>query len=179
MLEIIIHIVKNTMIINLYHTIIKLIRIDIMQKIPQSSTENIVEYNKIIDEKINKIINNKINNINLKNYLFGILPEKLVKIILGIFEGDDDNDRNGNIIDLLNIIDKILISNTEFTFNRDDSKTFKTLTQNVYPYFKNYLEINIKKIKKITDGYLSMILNFRIKLIILIKTLNKANTEKI
>ena len=142
--DIIKHVVKNTMIVNLYHTIIKLLRADLMMKIPQQSTETDYDYNIKIQDKINKIMSTEINNITLKDYLFETLTEKLVKVTLNIYEGDDDDDKNTNIITLLTFIDKILASNTEFAIiNTDESKTLKMLTQSVYPYFKNYFEINI------------------------------------
>ncbi len=176
--DIIKHVVKNTMIVNLYHTIIKLIRADLMMKIPQQSSENDIDYNIKIQNKINNIMNTEINNISLKDYLFETLTEKLVKVTLNIYEGDDDDDKNTNIINLLTFIDKLLASNTEFAIiNTEESKTLKMLTQNIYPYFKNYFEINIKKMKKVIDGYLSMLLTFGFKLKILQKVLYKAQTE--
>ena len=179
-IDIIKHVVKNTMIVNLYHTIIKLLRADLMMKIPQQSTETDYDYNIKIQDKINKVMSTEINNITLKDYLFETLTEKLVKVTLNIYEGDDDDDKNTNIITLLTFIDKILASNTEFTIiNTDESKTLKMLTQNVYPYFKNYFEINIKKMKKVIDGYLSMLLTFGFKLNILQKVLQKGQTEPI
>jgi ankyrin repeat protein len=176
--DIIKHVVKNTMIVNLYHTIIKLLRADLMMKIPQQSTETDYDYNIKIQDKINKIMSTEINNITLKDYLFETLTEKLVKVTLNIYEGDDDDDKNTNIITLLTFIDKILASNTEFAIiNSDESKTLKMLTQSVYPYFKNYFEINIKKMKKVIDGYLSMLLTFGFKLKILQKVLQKGQME--
>jgi hypothetical protein len=177
-IDIIKHVVKNTMIVNLYHTIIKLIKADLIMKIPQQSSENDIDYNIKIQNKINTIMSTEINNISFKDYLFETLTEKLVKVTLNIYEGEEDDDKNTNIINLLTFIDKILASNTEFAIiNTEESKTLKMLTQNVYPYFKNYFEINIKKMKKVIDGYLSMLLTFGFKLKILQKVLNKAQQE--
>lgn len=176
-LEIIIHIVKTTMIVNLYHTIIKLLRSELMVKIPKTTDD--IKYHQDIDKKIDNIMSQNVGNINIKDYLFEILPEKLVKVSLGIYENDEDYDRNTQIITLLTYIDTILTSTSEFALiNVDESKTLKILSQNVYPYFKNYFEINIKKMKKISDGYLSMILNLSTKLNILEIVLQKAKTEK-
>jgi ankyrin repeat protein len=178
-IDIIKHVVKNTMIVNLYHTIIKLLRADLIIKIPQQSDERDNAYNIKIQNIINEIMDTEINNVSLKKYLFETLTEKLVKVTLNIYEGDDDDDKNTNIITLLTFIDKLLASNTKFSIiNVDESKTLKMLTQNVYPYFKNYFEINIKKMKKVVDGYLSMLLTFGLKLNILQKVLQKAKTEQ-
>ena len=179
LLDIIKHIVKNIMITNLYHTIIKLLRAEIQLKIPRISTEDEVEYYKKIDDKITAIINTEVNKNNLLNYLFEILPEKIVKISLNIYEDENDDDKNTSIINLLLFIDKILIANTEFALTKENSKTLKMLSKDIYPYFKNNFEINIKRMKKIADGYFSMILNFSSKLEILEQILEKAKNETI
>jgi len=175
-MDILIHITKNTMIVNLYHLLLKLLRNELRSKIPQQAKTDI-EYSKLIDDKIKEIFTSRYNNISLKEYLFGVVPEKIVKITLEIFEHEDDDDKTKNIVELLGYIDKLLYSNSQSLINKDDSKLIKILNQNVYPYFKNYFEINIKKLKKITDGYYSMLNNFSNKLVILDKILIKAKTE--
>ncbi len=177
-LEIIIHIVNHTMIINLYHVILKLLRTELEGKIPKQTGEDDDVYHAKIDDNVDKIINTTVNNVNLKKYLFEKLGEKLVKICLGIFEDDTDPDKSGNIINLLTFIDKILVANTTISMTRESSKTLKLLNQNVYPYFKNYFDINIKKLKQVTDNYLSMLLGFSTKIEILDKVLQKAVQEK-
>ncbi len=174
-IDIIIHVTKHTLIINLYNMILKLLRNEMITKNPIKSSENEVAYHKMIDEKVMDIMSTRINNLTLKEYLFDIIPEKIVKISLEIYGEDDD--KNKSIIDLLNYIEKFLISNALIQINRDDSKLIRLLNQNVYPYFKNYLEINIRKFKKITDGYLSMLNSFSNNLSILDKVLWKAQSE--
>lgn len=180
-MNILIHITKNTMIVNLYHLLLKLLRNELKSKISKTNTGidyiDDQNYSNLIDEKIKEIITSRYNNISLKEYLFDIIPEKIVKISLEIFEYEDDDDKTKNIIELLSYIDKLLYSNSQSLINKDDSKLIKILNQNVYPYFKNYFEINIKKLKKITDGYYSMLNNFSNKLVILNKILLKAQTE--
>lgn len=176
-IDIIVHITKHTLIVNLYHMILKLLRKELISKVQKKETDTQEQYNDYIDETIKKIINTKINNITIKEYLFDIIPEKIVKLSLEIFEYEDDDDKNKSIIDLFNFIEKFLILNEQIQINKDDSKMLKLLNQNVYPYFKNYFEINIKKLKKITDGYYSMLLNFNDKIYILDKVLQKAHTE--
>lgn len=176
-MDIIIHITKHTLIVNLYHIILKLLRNELITKIKKTEIQTDNDYNIYIDETIKKIINTKVNNITIKEYLFDIIPEKIVKLSLEIFEYEDDDDKNKSIVDLFNFIEKFLISNTQVQINKDDSKMIKLLNQNVYPYFKNYFEINIKKMKKITDGYYSMLLNFNDKIYILDKVLKKAQKE--
>lgn len=176
-MDIIIHITKHTLIVNLYHILLKLLRKEVISKIQKKETDTEEQYNINIDDTITKIINTKINDITIKDYLFDIIPEKIVKISLEIFEYEDDDDKNKSILDLLSFIEKLLISNTQIQINKEESKMIKLLNQNVYPYFKNYFEINIKKLKKITDGYYSMLLNQNNNIYILDKVLKKAQYE--
>lgn len=172
-MDIIIHITKHTLMVNFYHMILKLLRNEIMNK--KTSIYSDKKYYNKIDDEIKNIINTRFNDKSLKEYIFDTLPEKIVKITLEIYEYEDDEDKNKSIIDLFSFIEKLLLSAT--SLDKNDSKMLRLLNQNVYPYFKNYFEINIKKLKKITDGYYSMLLNFGDKLYILEKILKKAQTE--
>ncbi len=176
-LETIIHVVNHTMIINLYHVILKLLRNELESKIPQQDGEDDIAYNTKLETNMDSIINTTVNNINIKTYLFEVLGEKLVKVCLGIFEDESDPDKSTSIMNLLSFIDKILVTNTAINISRDSSKTLKLLNQHVYPYFKNYFEINIKKLKMVADNYLSMIMGFSAKIDILEIVLQKASKE--
>jgi len=176
-MDIIIHVTKYTQVVNLYHMILKLLRSELISKIPHKSTESDISYFSMIDQQVKNIVTTKLNDISLIDYLFDILPEKLVKISLEIFEYDEDDDKNKSLIEVLSHIDKFISVNTTIQINKEDSRMLKLLSQNVYPYFKNYFEINIKKLKKIADGYYSMLNNFSGKLNILQKVLAKAQTE--
>jgi len=176
-MNIIIHVIKNTMMVNLYHIIIKLLRAEIELSYPQQDNEDAVDFDKRIDKLLKKVINVELNNISLTSYLFDILPEKIVKITLNIYEDDEDDDKNTNISKLLLFIHELLSANTVVPLNKDTSKTLNVLNKSIYPYFKVYLEIYIKKMKKIMDGYLSMVSNLYTKLNILDKVLVKSSME--
>ncbi len=177
-INIFIHVIKNTLLVNLYHIIEKLVRTELIAKIQRLSGQTEIEYERELDDKVQKIMNSTINNTNIKNYIFNILPEKVLKNILNLYENDDDDDKKNNIITLLEFINKILESNTVIQINKDGSNIITTLDTHVYPYFKEYLEATIINIKKLTDGYLSMILNLSSKLNLFKHIINKALNEK-
>ena len=172
-----VHIIKNTMMVNLYHIIEKLLRVELVNKIPKLSSETEIDYENKLDKKVEKIIESTINNVNIKTYLFDILPAKLIKNVLNLYENDDDDDKKINIISLLEFINKILETNTIIQINKENSKIITTLDGHVYPYFKEYLDISINYIKKFTDGYLSTLLNLSSKLNLFYNIVKKAKTE--
>ena len=177
-IDIFVHIIRNTIMVNLYHIIEKLLRVEIVNKIQRLSNQPQIDYEKELDEKVKKITESTINNVNIKTYLFDVLPEKLVKSVLNLYENDDDDDKKTNIITLFEFINKILEANTIIQINKDNSKIITTLDAHVYPYFKEYIDIVINNMKKFTDGYLSMLLDLSSKLSLFRHIVNKAYKEK-
>ena len=177
-INIFIHIIKNTLFVNLYHIIEKLIRVEITNKIQRVSGQTQIDYERELDETVTKIIESTVNNINIKIYLFDTLPEKIIKILLNLYENDDDDDKKTNIITLFEFINRILETNTIMQINKDTSKIIPTLNEHVYPYFKEYLDSTVTNMKKTIDGYLSNILNLYSKLNLFKNIVNKAYTEK-
>ena len=170
------HILKNTMLVNLYHIIEKLVRLELIDKLPMLSNER--KYYKDLDDDVEKIMNTTVLNLSIKKYLFEIIPKKVLKVSLQIYENEDDEDRNTNLINIFDFINKLLEANTETISIKSDSKIIKTLNTYVYPYFKEYLDANIKMMKKITDGYFSMIISLEPKLEIFDMIIKKAISEK-
>ena len=169
------HILKNTMLVNLYHIIEKLVRLELIDKLPMPSNER--KYYKELDDDVEKIMNTTVLNLSIRKYIFEIIPKKILKVSLQIYENEDDEDKNTNLINIFDFINKLLESNIEISI-KSDSKIIKTLNTYVYPYFKEYLDINIKMMKKITDGYFSMIISLEPKLEIFDMIIKKAVSEK-
>lgn len=165
--DIIVHIVKNIMCVNLYHILLKLIRAELININP-ISTNSPIDYENLIDIKIKDIF----EKTKLKNYIFEILPNTLTKYVLNIV--DEENDKNMDITLQLKNIDRY-IELTELS--REEIKINKILREFVYPYFKEYFNTNITNLKKITDGYLAMIMDLSTKLEIYDNILDKKLTE--
>jgi ankyrin repeat protein len=177
-IEILEHIIRNTLMVNLYHIIEKLIRLEVVNRIQRLATQSEVEFEQELDDKVRNIINSSINNVNIKMYLFEVLPNKLIKIVLNLYENDDDDDKKLNLLNVFDFIIKILEANTTVIINKDNSKIITTLETHVFPYFKEYIDTTIVSMKKFIDGYLSMILNLSSKLKIFRHIVNKAHLEK-
>jgi ankyrin repeat protein len=166
--EIIVHIVKNIMCVNLYHIILKLIRAELINI--YTNIDDIQKYESFIDSKI-KVIFKK---TKLKEYIFEILPQTLTKFVLNII--DEDDDKNTDITIQLKNIDRFIEQSEIY---KEDTKILKIMREYVYPYFKEYFQTNIMNLKKITDGYLAMIMDLSTKLEIYDNILNKKSSENL
>ena len=172
------HIIKNTMLVNLYHIVQKLIRVELASKMPNVKLIDDDEYNNILDENVVKIATTEINNMSIKKYIFEILPKKIIKNTLNLYENDEDDDKSITLVGLLEYINKLLEPNIIISITKDD-KIVRTLNEYVYPYFKDYIDINVKMMKKLTDTYLSMIISLNPKLNMYNLIVKKAVTERI
>jgi hypothetical protein len=78
-------------------------------------------------------------------------------------------------------ISKLLESNTVISLSsigKDDStQIMKELKEKIYPYFKDYLETNIKIIKRFIDGYMNSLINYGESVNIYSMLLDKAFME--
>lgn len=175
--DIFIHIVKNTMCVNFYHILLKIIRAELHAKIPKQSGESDVKYEERIDKIITDICNQEYVKLTLIKYIFEILPEKIIKIVLKLFE-DNDEDKSSDILSQLRFIERFLEKSQILGLDKGENKIIKILRDYVYPYFKEYFDTHIKNLKKITDGYLSIIGDLSIKLEIYNAVLDKKNKEK-
>ena len=153
-INIIKHIVEKIMMVNLYNTLVKL-TIKFLASINLKFTKN--ENNEYVS-KIKELVN-KIINVNVKTYLFTVLPSKLIKIILKIYDDKFEED------DLKKVkIDNLFLSLTELlkdNFNKseiiDTNKFEEKLKTYVYPYYSGYFETMIKEMKSTTDMFLKSI----------------------
>ena len=165
-INIITHIVARIMIPNMFGAILKIIIKYISGMYPKSSFGSSYP-----DEKYQKYIVSLVINLidpdvsvrasNLMNYMFDILPLKLVKVVLQVFEGSDDGsgdvDKNERVESLFDHINSIIVANTTVNIS-DKSFLLNTLKQDIYPYYADYFTMFIKEIKKVIDGYLRSIL---------------------
>jgi hypothetical protein len=166
--EILTYIINHTISINLKNIIQQLLRNELTRISPQQ-TMTIEVYSKFIDEKIKAIF----ETTKLDEYIYKILPEK---IIITIFNLDP-----GNKTELQNhfeYITKILSLNGVLPITIE-SEIVKTLTNTIYSYFAIYADINLKKIKIFINGIFNIFDNLNNSLEIYKIILDKAKTENI
>jgi hypothetical protein len=144
-LDIIVHIMKNSVFANLYYLILKLLRYHIETLNPGAID---------IDTKLDEFI----NNTELEKYIFEDIPKRCVKRVLEIYENDTDQDKQIDLLELLKgIINKL--TTQSYIIIQTDSDIIKKLLNNIFPYFVEYITINAKMMKQITDGYFSILAN--------------------
>lgn len=195
-MNIVIHIVKRIICVNLYGTILKGLTKYIISIfpyynknfVPNSNDKNVIfnnetDYYYYVMTLIFNIINDEghgIKDSRLLKYIFTTLPTKVVKIILEIYEGEnegeEDPDRNTNLELIFDYISTILESTTVIDLKKDT--TFLTNLKNyVYPYFISYLELFVKEMFNLISNYLRS-LQYQGKMIhILQKISNHAKNE--
>uniref|UniRef100_A0A6C0EA83 Ankyrin repeat protein n=1 Tax=viral metagenome TaxID=1070528 RepID=A0A6C0EA83_9ZZZZ len=151
MLDILTHITSHTICTNLYHVIIKILK-NHLTTIKKYKTDNQADQVKL-DQTIYNIIE---SSDDLTEYIFKKFPKKCVKIILGIYENDNDGDKETALRKYFDEINKKLMGNTVESINKD-SPVIKTLNESIYKYFMDYLETVIKFMKLFIDGYFKVI----------------------
>ena len=177
LINIIKHVLSNTVGVNLLNIIQQLLREELRINFPKG-VETDLDYAKIIDTKIKKIIeSSNVQGFQLDSYIMDTLIEKVIKINLNLYEDTYDKDNMEDINNVFLKINKILESNVVIKLN-DSSQVIKELKEKIYPYFKDYLEVNLKVIKKFIDGYMSSLINYTNCLTNYSLILVKANTEK-
>lgn len=202
-IDIIVHIVRRIICVNLFGTILKGLTNFIIMEFPYDPTNKSVNY-ATEDEYQQYIFNLIIDSINdrgdarviktdldpsgtqmvgsrLLNYIFNTFPEKVVKIILQIFdgenEGENDPDKDNKIEYLFDHINVILESITAINLRPGN-----TLTSNfkmyVYPYFNDYLDLFVKEMYNLMTNYLRS-LQYQSKMLTIFNKISlKADLEK-
>jgi hypothetical protein len=167
--KIIKHVLSNTVGVNLLNIIQQLLREELRMKYPYNSDyTNDLKYTKLIDEKVKQIIiSSDIQGLSLDKYIMDEMIEKIIKINLNLFEDSYDKDNMEDINNIFIKISKLLESNTVLSLSisgkdgKDESNNImKELKEKIYPYFKDYLETNIKLIKRFIDGYMNSLINY-------------------
>lgn len=153
--DIITHVAKHFIFVNLYHIIVKmLIQYVIERSNVDDGTKADYVHNTvlaILDNTIQVTVTAK--SSRLLSYIMIDLPTKAVKCTLQIFNEEGDVDRETNIDKLFAHITKILEANTTMPLTKDSSM-IKNLHEYIYPFFKDYVELFVKEMKNVMDGYL-------------------------
>lgn len=163
--KIIKHVLSNTVGVNLLNIIQQLLREELRIKHPYIVGSNELEYTRLIDEKVKQVIlSSDIQGLSLDKYIMDEMIEKIIKINLNLYEDNYDKDNMEDINNIFIKISKLLESNTVISLSsvgKDESnQIIKELKEKIYPYFKDYLETNIKIIKKFIDGYMNSLINY-------------------
>jgi len=153
-IKIITHTLTYTLFTTFYYTIVKTISKYVSELILSDQFINKSEYSYYMEQYMKKIINNKNNGTSeLMQYVIKILPEKVVKYVLKIYEGEVDPDQNIKSLDqLFEQIINIIKTNSTLPVN-DDSSIVKNLKAYIFPYFIDYCNHFVKEAKILTDNY--------------------------
>jgi len=165
--EILLYIIKHTVSINLKNIIQQLLRNELTRITPQQTMTTKV-YSIFIDEKIKAIF----ETTKLDEYIYKTLPEKIIIVTFNL-----DTTEKTELQLHFEAITKKLSQNGIITITMD-SEIVKTLTNNIYPYFSTYTDINLKKIKTLISGLFNILTNLNLSLDIYKLILDKAKTEK-
>ena len=159
-INIITHVIKHFILATFYRTIIKLIQKYIIETNISTST-------KTKDISATILVDN--NNNKLFEYIMNVIPIKIVKITLQIFD-EYDYDKTLSIEQIFQEINQILKTNIKLNIS-DDTTLIKNLDEYIYPFFKDWLEMFIKEMKSSSDLYIKNIL-YQSKYIEIISLLN-------
>jgi ankyrin repeat protein len=163
-IDIIVHVIKHTICVNLFGFIVKALTKFILNIIPPDNDTNKFgdksKYAYMITQLVIEILDT--NHVDgegspLMQYIFEVMPLKLVKSVLQIYEGpnegEDDLDRKNTPESLFAFINKILESATTVGL-KDKSSLLMNFKEYVYPFYIDYSVTFIKEMKKLIDSYL-------------------------
>lgn len=158
-IDIIVHVVKHTLCVNLFGFIVKALTKFMLSSMPKHQYTD-KSYAHAITQLVIEIIDaNKTSHDGsaLMNYIFSILPLKLVKATLQIYEGpnegEDDLDKRLTPESIFNHINKILESSTTVEI-KDKSSLLSNLKEYAYPFYVDYSTSFIKEMKNLIDSYM-------------------------
>jgi hypothetical protein len=158
-INIIVHVIRHTLCVNLFGFIVKAITKFMLNAMPKHQYTD-KDYAYAITQLVIEIIDaNKKSQEGsaLMNYIFETLPLKLVKVTLQIYEGpnegEDDLDKRLTAESIFNHINKILESSTTIGI-KDTSSLLLNLKEYVYPFYIDYSTTFIKEIKNLIDSYM-------------------------
>ncbi len=183
--NIIAHVLKHTLLTSLYHSITKTITKYIKTINIPNNNENTgslkydgTQYSEYINKLVESIINcGKNNESILIKYIYEILPTKLIKVILGIYDGENDPDKSVTKEKLYDNIVKIIMMNNIIPIP-EDSSLIVNLKESLIPYFKDYIDLFINEAKIMVDGYYSYVISESRILRIISMLLIQSNKEK-
>lgn len=164
-MDILVHIIKRVICVNLYGTILKGLSKYVIATFPYDSNSKMYKNEEQYQKYILNLIIGTINEggkqgkggSRLLYYILNTLPLKIVKIILQIFEGDDegenDPDRQNNLESIFDQITVILESTTSINLNKGNALT-QGLKEHVYPYYIDFLEMFVKEMFNLMSNYM-------------------------
>lgn len=167
-IDIITHIVKRVIIVNLYNTIVKIIikYIESIEPYSGSNGQTPEMYSREILQKTKFLINGRGKVVGgipdttpespLMKYLFDEMPIKLVKCITKIYVDEYDEDMSVTIMSLFEKINKLLRLSVDVQI-ADDSSLTSNLDEFVYPYFKEYFQLFISGMFNMAENYIKFI----------------------
>lgn len=160
-IDIITHCFKHTLITSLYHSIIKTITKYITTIYKNSTLTNRFassSYSIFLNETIEQILYNNKPESELLKYIFNLLPLRLIKITLNIYDTENDPDKIYNIDSLYEEIINILLSNKVIQIT-NDSSLIENIKNYLIPYFKDYNTLFINESYNLVNGYFGYILS--------------------
>jgi hypothetical protein len=165
--ELLSYIIKHTISINLKNIIQQLLRSELTRITPQQT---------MITEKYSELIDEKVKAIIISSKLDEYIDSKLIdKIIITTFNLDTTD--KIELQQHFEYITKQLSLNGIIPIT-NDSEIIRILSNNIYPYFTIYTEINLKKLKMIISGIFNILSNLNNSFDIYLMIANKAKIEK-
>lgn len=136
------HVLKHTLLASFYLVIVKTI------------TKYLKDvYSTNLSDDVEKII----NNTKIMFHIFEEMPLILIKQTCNIYNGETDSDRNISIDSLYNKIPDIIVQNQIIPITQD-STLIKSIKEILIPYFKKYIELFIKELYNMSNGYYTYML---------------------
>lgn len=161
-LDILVHVVRHNICTTMYNVIAKNLALYVMNT--HEFNHGIIftdekEYSRYINGIVDEILSNgKHDEKLMAKYVIGDMPKKAVKIITGIYEGDDDPDRLiGRVLNLFKQITDILMLNNTVKIE-SVSPIIRMLDDVFYPYFEDLLTQYITDGKNMVDSYMKYIM---------------------
>lgn len=164
--EILSYIIKHTITINLINIIQQLLRAELIKITPQQAMTS-EKYSELIDAYVNKILETS----KLVKYIQTTFIDKIIIDTFNLTTEKVDLQQH------FNYITKILGLNGMIPIT-SDSEIVKILTNNIYPYFVVYTEVNLKKIKTLISGLFNLMTNLDYSFEIYKMISDKAKQEK-
>ena len=182
------HITSRIIFTNLFGLIIKCIIKFVIKTYPNTERNTIYgddnTYQNYIAILIRGVIDDHGDNdkSRLIKYVFGVMPMKVIKTILQIYEGENegeaDGDKTNTLESLFLHINKIIGSATIINVH-ENSSLMSNLKDYVYPFYISYVELFVKEMKNILDNYLKSLQYQCASIHILQLLADKAMSERI
>ena len=177
-MDIIIHVTRHNLCAMLYSMIVKLIT----KHVESINTNNInlvspEQFSIYISSIVQNVINVGKNGSALLKYIMDVLPRKIVKITLNIFENEHDPDKTLTSNKVFDHIINILVSQKVIPITKN-SIFVQQMNDYIFPYFLDIFALFINKLKTMMDNYMAYLINESRQINILAILLDKASHEK-